>query len=329
MAPVRFTPSSMRSEFIRLHIARRMTTMEATVQEDWDGHECDEVLPLLFESVSLYSKIRDAFVGVIESSRHVDLEYTAFAGSQMHFFSSRIQSLTMLLQQWRLWDADILLRSAIECATNFLYISTRTAADRSQCMRELNDDLPEVHFVERSEKARGAARHAPDPDDVLIFRGAALTPEREIELRGRWPKAKRKALKQKWAFSELVPELERVKETTLDLSAYGALRYTYALGSHFVHADRTAIALLRDRSERSSEERALMERAHFARLAVEPTALFCLCLRGMRHALCIPSDTPDLGQQVMALYDQAKKYHRDFSESQDNFYASTGITLTD
>lgn len=299
--------------------------MDMNDEEESVDDERDEMLLLLMESVSVYSKIRDSFANLIETGKEVDEEYARFTGTQMHFFSSRIQSLTVLLQHWQLWDADILMRSAIECATRFLFISTRSAAERPQCMQELKVDLFEIHRVERSEKANSAANHAVDRDDALVFRGAALTPEEELELRARWPKAKRKSLKQKWSFSELVPALGRIKESSLDLSAYSSLQYSYALGSHFVHADTTAIALIRDRAERGQEERFLLEQAHFARLAVEPTNLLYLCLRGMAHALQVQIDVNDIGKGIVGLNNRSQRYHRDFFATQADFYASADI----
>lgn len=278
------------------------------------------------ESISLYSKIRDSFIYLINVGNSIDEEYAKFTQAQMHFFSSRIQSLTLLLQHGQLWDADILMRSAIECATRFLFVSTRNFTERSKYLHELNVDLFEIHLVERSDKANTAALHAADPDDSLIFRGAALTKEQELELRARWPKSKRKPMKQKWSFSEIVSELERIKEPTLDLSAYSSLQYSYALGSHFVHADRTAILLVQDRESREQEEKFLLKRAHFARLAVEPTTLFYICLRGMAHSLQVQIDMSDIGEGVVDLYAKSRQYHQDFFASQANLYNLTGTS---
>lgn len=291
-------------------------------EEDFFDDACDEMFPLLMESVSAYSKIRDCFVDIIETGKKVDAEYAHFARAQMHFFSSRVHSLTLLLQNWQLWDADILMRSAIECATRFLFICTRNATERSQCMEEFNVSLFEIHRIERSEKANRAARHAVDVGDKLMFRGATLKMKEEIELRSRWPKAKRKALKQKWSFSELVSVLELINDPTINLSAYSSLQHSYALGSHFVHADATAVALARDRAERGQEERLLLERAHFARLAVEPTALFFLCLKGAAHALQLQLKNAEISRAISRLYEKSTVYHRDFFASQADFYDS-------
>jgi hypothetical protein len=298
--------------------------MESEIE--FDGMEEDEMFPLLLQSISLYSRVRDVFTRVISEGRANDESFASFSGSQIAFFCDRAQSITLLVQSWRLWDADILMRSLIESATRLLFVSTRDPQARAEAILELDVDLPEIHHVERSEKAKTAARNATDPEDALIFRGVALRAEEEAELRSRWPKAKRKALKQKWSFSELVPQLERVNEPSIDLSSFGSALYSYSLGSHFIHADRAAIELMRDRSLREEAERTLLERSHYARVATEPTMLLFLCLRGVAHAFGMQLDTKDLTLDLVALCNSADRHHRDFSASQADFYASRGVT---
>jgi hypothetical protein len=276
---------------------------------------------LLLDSVALYSRIRDEFTPLIERSRSVDPDYAAFAGSQMHFYSSRVQASTLLLQEWMLWDCDILMRSAIESASRFLFVSTAAEEERTLRLREFQVDLPEVHYVERAEKTRTAARHSRDHNNAALLSGATPTADQEVELRAKWPKSKRKAIKQKWSFSEIVSELERVKEPGLDLSAYGSLLHSYALGSHFVHGDSTAVDLVKDRESRNRGERDLLERAHFARLAVEPTTLLYLCLLGMSYATHKSVQTHELDAALSALDSQADTFHRAFAASQRHLYA--------
>lgn len=284
--------------------------------------ESDDLFYLLLESISVYSKIRDCFVDVFKEGDDIDSNYTRFAVSQMRFYSSRIQSLTLLLQQGKLWDADILMRSALECASRFLFVSTSAERERNNLISEFSDDLFDIHRIERSEKTKSAAKHSKDPDDIIIFTGATLRAEEELELRTKWPKNKRKAMKQKWSFSEIVTSLERIKEKNLDLSSYSSLQHSYAIGSHFVHADITAILVSEDRESREENERILLSRSHFSRLAVEPTDLFYICLRGMIYAIGSKIITREIEEKISKIHEKARIFHDEFFESQKDFYGS-------
>ena len=180
--------------------------------------------------------------------------------------------MNILLQNWMLWDSDILFRSALECATRLVFVSVAPPHERSVRIAEYTHLLMEVENIERSDKLRTAARNSADPATAMLLGGAALDPETEAELRARWPGSKRRVLKQQWSFSEIVRALEKVDDVKLNLTAYGSLLHSYSLSSHLIHADQTAITLMFDRETREPEERILQENAHFARLACRAAA---------------------------------------------------------
>jgi len=270
--------------------------------------------------MAVYSSIRDAFTETIETTRAIDPIYASFAGVQMHYYSSRCQSITILLQEWKLWDCDILMRSAIECATRFLFVSVAKEQERHQRIHEYAVLLNEIENIQRSEKAKVATANASCANSKMLFGGAILDAAKEAELREKWPGSRRRPLKHKWSFSEIARVLEKISEPGLNLSSFGSLLHSYGLSSHLIHADQTAMDLMYDRASRDKEEIILLERAHFARLAVEQTELIFLCWRAMEYAIGSTNKGEPLARSLLALWNDAKKYHLEFARSQTHRY---------
>lgn len=255
-----------------------------------------------------------------------DPTYARFARTQMSYYSARCQSVNLLLQEWKLWDCDILMRSALECATKYLFVSIAKNPERTQRITECTIYLNEIENIQRSEKARTAANNSTDDYGTMLLGGAVLTPEKEHELRSRWPKSTRQALKQKWSFSEMARALARFNEPSLNLSSYCSLLHSYGISSHLIHADQTAMDLMYDRAIRAPQERQLLENAHFARLAVEQTSLFFVCWRAMAYALESAEVNIDLTKAMLALCDESNVFHDEFAESQRSFYEKQDST---
>lgn len=78
---------------------------------------------LIHNSLDVYSLLRDELQLIIEKSKKIDPKYASHSGVALYYYSERCQSINLLLQQWKLWDCDILMRAALECATRFLFIS--------------------------------------------------------------------------------------------------------------------------------------------------------------------------------------------------------------
>ena len=276
---------------------------------------------LFLSSVDVFSQIRDAFVESFEGSREAAPEFVAYSSAQMRYYSERCQSLSILLQETRLWDCDILMRSIIECASQYMFVCISSEPERSEKIHEYETSLSEIASILRTEKARKAAHNTSDADDAMLIGGAALDSAAEATLRSKWPKASRQALKQKWSFSEIARQLETFKAPGLDLTSYGSLLHSYGLGSHLLHADQTAMDLMADRDSREAVERALMEAAHFARLTVEPTYLFYLCWRGMQFSTGRAVPHKHILERISSLGTLSAPFHSAFADSQRQFYA--------
>ncbi|SFH18562.1 DUF5677 domain-containing protein [Pseudomonas sp. NFACC45] len=275
---------------------------------------------LIHASLDVYSQLRDELQRVINKSREVDPEYSSHSGIVLHYYSERCQSINILLQEWKLWDCDIIMRSSLECATRFLFVSIAPPEERRLRIYEYAVLLNEIEDLQRSERAKPFATESNNQDTQMLIGGVILAPDQEAELRAKWPKSKRNTLKQKWSFTEMARVLCEFHDEGLDLRGYKSFLHSYGISSHFIHADQTAMDLIWDRATREPQEIALLERAHFARLATEPVSILFLCWRAMVYATGVESSRKDIVQSVLALNEQADIYHREFAESQVHRY---------
>ncbi|SCZ09790.1 MULTISPECIES: DUF5677 domain-containing protein [unclassified Pseudomonas] len=281
---------------------------------------------LIYSSLDVYSQLRDELQRVIEKTREIDPKYSSHAGMVLHYYSERCQSINLLLQEWKLWDCDIIMRSALECATRFLFVSIAPPDERGLRIDEYSVFLNQIEDLQRSERAKPFATESNNQDTQMLIGGVILSPDQEAELRAKWPKSKRNALKQKWSFTEMARVLCEFHDDGLDLRGYKSFLHGYGISSHFIHADQTAMDLIWDRATREPQERALLENAHFAGLATEPVSILFLCWRAMVYATGIDSSRKDIVQNVLALNGQADIYHREFAESQVHRYNKSDDT---
>ena len=87
-------------------------------------------------------------------------------------------------------------------------------------------------------------------------------------------KSERKALEQKWSFSEIIRHLADSEIDGVNTKGIEALLYNYGLASQLIHADESALNFMEDRALRGPEERLLLERAHVCRMMSDQVALW-------------------------------------------------------
>lgn len=276
--------------------------------------------PLLNDSLAVYSMIRDEIKQVLDQKDTYDEDYRNFAVAQLHYYSDRCQSMNILLQAWKLWDCDIVMRAALECATRFIFVSSADESDRSGLIHEYSVTLNEITDIQRSEKAKQFVVANEDKDSLMLIGGVILPPDREKEIRARWAKSERNRLKQKWSFSEMVNQLTKFNEKGLDLRGYKSLLHSYGLSSHLIHADQTAIGLIWDRGQREPTVRSSMEKAHYARLATTQTSILFLCWRALAYATGRNFMNPDVVKAMLRMDEKAAVFHNEFARTQDDFY---------
>ena len=275
---------------------------------------------LLNESLSVYSQLRDEVRKLLKELRALDKNYYSFSANQLNYFSERCQSVNVLLQVGKLWDADIIMRSALECVTRFIFVGIAPPGERERRIYEYVVGLNEIENIQRSEKAKNFVSVSTDEIEVMLVGGVVLSPEREAELRDRWPKSKRSIIKQKWSFSEMAREITGFQDGFLDLTGYKALLHRYGLSSHLIHADQTAIDLSWDRENREPQVKKALEQAHYARLATEQVSMLFMCWRVMAYAMGAESRNVEVVKSLRKLNERADVYHQAFAKTQEHLY---------
>lgn len=117
---------------------------------------------LIYASLSVLSQLRDELQRVIESSKRIDPKYAAHSQIFLHYYSKRCQSINLLPQDWKLWDCNIIMRAALECATRFPFVSIAPPEECGLRIDEYTILLNEIEDLQRSERAKPfVAGHRP------------------------------------------------------------------------------------------------------------------------------------------------------------------------
>jgi len=193
----------------------------------------------------------------------------------VEFVISRLSTVTDLAVNEQMWDAEIIYRAALEGAIKLVFITSADEVEKNVRIREYWTDLSEINAIKISEQAKKSikVRGVADPS-ILIFKPLVLDEAQELVLRSKWPRPKRKQVEQKWSFSEMIASISGGQEGQAFDGIVGLL-HSYRMASHISHADETGISIIKEREQRTDNEREIVEMAHFTRLLVDP---FYLCL---------------------------------------------------
>ncbi len=114
--------------------------------------------------------------------------------------------------------------------------------------------------------------------------------------------------------------LRGVHREEIDLRLFGSFLHTYAVSSHLIHADQTAMNLIWERRERPTQERDALVAAHAARLITEPVSLFFVCWRALAFAVGVSAENEKAVRGLLDLLRNADVYHKAFADSQRHYY---------
>lgn len=183
------------------------------------------------------------------------------------FTMDRFLSVLTLTVNYMIWDAEIILRSAIESLVKLIFICSAESEEEQKIrLDEYWISLAEILELKESEQAKKNLRTLPESESHKIaFSPIISSEEREKELREKWTKKKRQQLEQKWSFTEILNSLSRnyrgKPEPIFDL-----LSYSYRISSHVTHGDETGVLIIQERDSRSIEEQDKAYNGHYLRL---------------------------------------------------------------
>jgi hypothetical protein len=209
-----------------------------------------------------------------------------------------------------LWDADIVVRSALETLVKFAFIADADDAERPQLLQEFWYDLSEIYTIKLSDQAKKNLAGTPgDEIHRLAHTPQVLSAEEEARLRAKWPKADRTRLEQKWSFSGIVATLTK-KEKGVAAGAIELATHTYRMSSHIAHGDEMGINLIRERKSRNPQDQADVTISHYLRLMSDA---FHYCVLMALYTCKYLNSDPKF---FVELYESLKKYDADIKAYQ-------------
>ncbi len=268
------------------------------------------------------SRTRDEIAKTIGSVEHPD-HSIATLKSFFFFIGGRSQSISFLLFNGYLWDAEIVLRSFYEANAKIWFICYRSPESRKLLIEEFWGDFAEMHNqkkISRSAKALDMANRFGSQTDSEIL---STFQREDIFSKSTENKAKRRELEGKWSFSEIIRYLENNSKDFSPLDGVAGLSHMYGMQSHLCHADDVALDLMYDHATRNSEENRLKDLSHVCRILSDVASLWLFSLEAMQFSLGIGFDRKsEVWSLWKELHSKTKPFKESFEQSQRAFYDS-------
>lgn len=182
-------------------------------------------------------------------------------------------SILLIRNSYHLWEADVLVRSALEGTMKYLYLCTGNEEERINKAIEYLDDLPIIYQLKLNNKAKDwlvkmgnteEANYKPIQDVYKL----QLNPDEFARFQLKYPTAKdRKQLEQKWSMRSILESFCSFNEDIykdIYKAFYGTI-FGYDMASHIAHQDANCIGLMWDRANREPTRKKTVEKAHAAR----------------------------------------------------------------
>lgn len=176
------------------------------------------------------------------------------------FIHNRTQTLFLLVQNGCLWDADIILRPIAECTVKFAYISSFDNPERNEKVREFWEDLAEINRLKQSKQAKQIIELT--NIDSKFLSDIILEENEHHILSEKWTKSNRQKTEQPWSYNEMIKTISKNN----DFKEILGLARNFTQSSHLIHADETALGVIKDREQRTDEQRNSSMNLHEIRL---------------------------------------------------------------
>lgn len=188
------------------------------------------------------------------------------------FIISRLETVSTLTVNNHLWDAEIVLRSALETLIKFVFITTAKGEERSKRIDEYWNLLSEINSIKQSMQAKKSLEFFGNSEiHRLAYSKLILPDDLEQKLREKWPKSNRQRLEQKWSFSEIVLSISKENKGT-PFEMLIALAHSYRISSHIMHGDETGVLIIDERDSRTKAEQDKANAGHYLRLMSDCSA---------------------------------------------------------
>lgn len=280
-------------------------------------------LALIPQALVQYTALRDLLVGMLHEAESIDRDLANFMKAQLHYIGERSQSLYLLVQDQRLWDAEILLRAISEATIKCLYVCYGVSADRPQKLQEFWEMQHLDSLLRESVRAEEVMKlRTTDNPSRQVFEAMLLGKNEKAEIEAMLPSKRRRELNQRWSFTGMVRALDAYMKSGEEKALFGSLLHNYGLSSHLIHADERAMSLIWDRRNRPERERSLLEACHLGRMLSDSLAY--LGLIGLAFSSAIGLNQLKLKNtmiDVMSFFSSLEEIQADFYATQKEFYS--------
>ncbi len=222
------------------------------------------------------------------------------------------QSVVYLVNVGCLWDAEIVMRSAMEATLKFLHILEDQSTFELR-IGEYANDLFDIGLLKNHQKANELLSTVDNPDDPQWkpIRDLLLTEDELASLRAKYPDHVRRDLDRRWGFTGLIAELRKSK-VAVERYLPGLL-HNYAISSHILHADCQGVSIVLERERRETERRDAIHLAHAARLLSDVMSFTAIrVVWAYRFVDADPSE-------VMKLYEDSAEFREELEAAYESW----------
>lgn len=171
----------------------------------------------------------------------------------------------LLLENFKPWDADIIMRSVVESSLKFSHLLSSVESFENRYI-EYAEALPDIATLKNHIKAQ-------DVNEMMEIAGSKphqaftdlILTDAEFEtLNAKYPSKIRREIESKWSFSGLLAAIG--KEPGPHAPLCKGLGHNYSMSSRILHADWHGVLMIMEREYRSEPSRTSTYVAHSGRI---------------------------------------------------------------
>lgn len=199
--------------------------------------------------------------------------YVRFVSTQL-FINCHLtsESVLILIQEDKVWDADILIRSVAEGSFKYVYMLMGDEEEIIEKVKEYWDILPLFSDIKHSNIAKDVLEAVQDPVDPHWnpFRELIRDDNTVEQIRKNYSRTQRNKLNEKWSFAGISRYFSNSKDERLKHLAN--LVHGYGMSSHSLHKDAIGVGVVWERFQREPERQNAAKIGHSARVVSDVCA---------------------------------------------------------
>lgn len=176
------------------------------------------------------------------------------------------ESVLILVQSEKEWDADLIARSVMEGSIKLVYMLQGSILEVEAKVNEYWNVLPLFNSIRHSEHSKGLLKAVEQPDSAewLPIHSLVMREEEVESIRSQYSRQARRGIEERWSFTGICRSLSsNPKAGHKDLVH---LAHGYAMSSHLVHKDADGVGMVWERARRGGVSQLAVTEAHAARI---------------------------------------------------------------